>query len=96
MISHDIFSRLNVNELLYVTAGEWKKTELEGTEQTSVVAEIINYNDNNYHEDIALLRLATPLSYSAGVNCIGLATQEVPSDATCWAVGWGQLSTQRK
>ena len=79
-----------------MTAGEYKVDELEGTEQTSVVAQVINYNDDNDFEDIALLRLATPLSFTHGVNCIGLATQEVPSDAICWAAGWGKLTSDRK
>ncbi|KAH8238451.1 hypothetical protein KR032_006944, partial [Drosophila birchii] len=58
----------------------------------SQVAEVIFHeNYGNFENDIALLRLETPLIYSASIQPIPLPTFDTPVDADIVISGWGRL-----
>ncbi|XP_020797847.1 serine protease SP24D [Drosophila serrata] len=58
----------------------------------SQVAEVIFHeNYGNFENDIALLRLDTPLIYSASIQPIALPTVDTPVDANIIISGWGRL-----
>ena len=68
-----------------------------GTEQDRAVAQIIiheNYTSPlNYSNDIALMKLVTPVSLNVGVGsaCLPDANPTLVNK-TCWITGWGALS----
>lgn len=44
------------------------------------------------YNDIALLKLATPILFTASVKAIAIGTEEVPGGVAARASGWGQTS----
>ena len=73
-----------------VIAGDFNDEAHDGTEQTVLVADIINYHDEKM--DLNLIRLSVPLSFNDNVNCISAntaVTAEMHSGAVCYATGWG-------
>lgn len=72
----------------------------EGTEQDILVSEVIMHEDytrNNANNDIALLRLATPITYTAYAVPVCLPTRSL-AERELWGVGlhtvsgWGRRS----
>ncbi|KAM3585222.1 uncharacterized protein V6R79_010780 [Siganus canaliculatus] len=87
-------------EFLKVVAGEHDILKDEGTEQTIEVAEIImheNYVKATADNDIALLRLATPIVYTPHAVPVCMPTRAL-AEGELWAVnlhtvsGWGRRS----
>lgn len=66
---------------------------IEGTEQLVNVAEVItheNYSQGSRtNNDIALLRLASDITYSIAVKPVCLPRTEVATDMLCVSTGWG-------
>lgn len=53
-----------------------------------------NYNDSLYNNDIALMKLNSPVNYSDYIRPICLASRSsLFNNATaCWASGWGDTN----
>jgi len=65
----------------------------ESNRQTRQVAEIImheNYNDYTLDNDIALLRLVAPLTYTDEVSPVCLPSSAAVEAAECTITGWGE------
>ncbi|XP_074520253.1 coagulation factor VII-like [Halichoeres trimaculatus] len=87
-------------QFLQVVAGEHNTKVEEGTEQTIQVSEIImheNYTKANADNDIALLRLASPIVYNTYAVPVCMPTRAL-AERELWAVrlhtvsGWGKRS----
>uniref|UniRef100_A0A8C4HAM2 Coagulation factor VII n=2 Tax=Dicentrarchus labrax TaxID=13489 RepID=A0A8C4HAM2_DICLA len=87
-------------QFLKVVAGEHNTVVNEGTEQLIEVAEIImheNYETRTANNDIALLRLASPITYTTYAVPACLPTRPL-AERELWAVslhtvsGWGRRS----
>ena len=44
----------------------------------------------NMNNDIALLELTEPVTYSASISPICLPSKKAPDNAECYATGWGR------
>ncbi|KAF3688309.1 Coagulation factor VII [Channa argus] len=86
-------------EFLKVVAGEHNTEVHEGTEQLIQVSEIItheNYTKKNADNDIALLRLASPITYTQFAIPACLPTRPL-AERELWAIsrhtvsGWGRM-----
>jgi secreted trypsin-like serine protease len=52
-----------------------------------------NYDANNILNDVAILQLTEPVTFSQYVQPICLPTTSAPSDPSkCYAIGWGRIS----
>ncbi|XP_046446195.1 trypsin-1-like [Daphnia pulex] len=80
---------------LRVVAGEHSLAQNSGYEQTRSVSSIkmhVNYNSDTFENDIALLKLSSPLDFSTGkVGPINLPAQgaTIETGTTCLVTGWG-------
>lgn len=89
-----------------VRAGLLRRLSFSPTEQIKSVSLVIihpNYDHSTMHNDLALLRLESPLNYNRWVRPICLPEDRFPWGPTpgmvCTAVGWGKTSekgTNRK
>ncbi|XP_077080794.1 chymotrypsin-like protease CTRL-1 [Siphateles boraxobius] len=52
-----------------------------------------NYNSNNIHNDISLMKLSQPVTFTPYIRPICLASKGsvFPNGTTCWATGWGNI-----
>lgn len=76
-------------------AGELDRDVDEGTEQSVVLSQIIqheNYNGFTISNDIALLRLSSPLTFNTYVAPIALPAQGQAATGDCVVSGWGALT----
>jgi len=80
---------------LQVVAGDHRLKSSEGTEQTVSVSRIIShrsYNSNTFSNDIAILKLATPLKFDGkNVAAVCLPTAHQEHTGYCTVTGWGAL-----
>lgn len=85
------------NEIL-ILAGAHNAYTSESSQQVVAVAEIIEhplYNPTTIENDIALLRLASPLTINAEVSPVCLPSETLPTGTDCWVTGWGETETGR-
>ncbi|KAK7060684.1 Trypsin-2, partial [Halocaridina rubra] len=85
----------NSHNQLQVVAGENNLIDDEGTEQVKNIQEIIiheNYSHAEYSNDIALLKLTSPLTYNDYVQKVFLSEQDHAENGSCIISGWGQTS----
>ncbi|XP_021949857.1 trypsin-1 [Folsomia candida] len=76
-----------------VTAGEYIQSADDGTEQTVEVSDVIaheEFDDVSYKNDIALFKLASPLTFSSCVQPGKIATQGTQAAKKLLACGWGR------
>lgn len=79
----------------------YKESGSIGTEQDVEIGEIIaheNFNPRNYRYDIALLKLAKPVTIGNGVSTICLPDTSFPlpfdnPNKKCYVTGWGTLTS---
>ena len=80
----------------YIMVGEINVNEGQGIAIADVINNI-NYNDNDYSmdNDIAIIKLATPLTLGGDVQALCLpSTNFNPADgANCFVSGWGSLAS---
>ncbi|KAK8748299.1 hypothetical protein OTU49_016060, partial [Cherax quadricarinatus] len=84
----------NNPDYLQVVAGEHDMSVNDGNEQTSVLSKIILHEDFNayyLYNDISLLQLATPVTFSEYVDVIALPEQGQQASGDCVVTGWGTL-----
>ncbi|XP_048845592.1 vitamin K-dependent protein C [Brienomyrus brachyistius] len=88
---------------LSVRLGEYDRTIKEGTEVTLAVAETIshpNYNTESVDNDIALLRLASPVSYTTYIAPVCLPSHNLAENilhrngTSTIVTGWGRKTYQ--
>ncbi|XP_039392044.1 serine protease 33-like [Mauremys reevesii] len=65
---------------------------------TSAVSQIIihsDYNPTSHASDIALVRLRTPLQYTAYILpvCLPDPSDSIANGTPCWVTGWGKVQT---
>ncbi|XP_033467765.2 chymotrypsin-like protease CTRL-1 [Epinephelus lanceolatus] len=65
-------------------------------EVSRTVSQIIvhpNYNDTLYNNDIALMKLSSPVTFTDYIKpvCLASNSSQVHSSTPCWATGWGRL-----
>ncbi|RXG57206.1 Trypsin-1 [Armadillidium vulgare] len=80
---------------LKVYAGDYSLSDIDGNEQIVPISEFIIHEDFNKYSmfnDIALLRLQSPLNYTTYVQPIFLPSEEQQSSGDCTLTGWGQTS----
>ena len=65
-------------------------------ESTVTVISHPNYDDNSIDNDICLLKLDTPVTYSNNIQpvCLGVTNQELQQyqAGSCYVVGWGAVN----
>ncbi|XP_031170491.1 trypsin I-P1-like [Sander lucioperca] len=51
------------------------------------------YDPNTHNNDIALLRLSSPVAFTDYISpvCLAAAGSTVPAGTTCWVTGWGTI-----
>nr|XP_045607743.1 trypsin-1-like [Procambarus clarkii] len=80
---------------LLVVAGDHQLKHKEGTEQTRYIERIIEhqfYNSNSQENDIALLKLATPLQLDGmTVSPICMPAPDITFSGNCVVSGWGKV-----
>ncbi|XP_061174876.1 suppressor of tumorigenicity 14 protein-like [Saccostrea echinata] len=77
-----------------VVLGDHDLTTRQGTEVIRGVSQVIRHpnfvNRDPYPNDIALIKLATPVSYSAAVQPIYMPNEGASfQNSECWITGWG-------
>ncbi|XP_061564540.1 prostasin [Cololabis saira] len=52
-----------------------------------------NYNDTLYNNDIALMRLSSPVTYTNYIRpiCLASSSSQFHNGTSCWATGWGDI-----
>jgi len=83
-----------------VVAGEYDRSQIDGTEQQRAVSLVVvhpNYNPITSDNDIALLRLSTPVSLGPSVGLVPLISSPthdalVAPDVSSLVSGWGATS----
>ena len=63
-----------------------------GYEQFISIERIIihdDYDTDTLDNDIALLKLKTPIKYNSRVQPVCLSSSHLPADTECWVTGWG-------
>jgi trypsin len=79
---------------LSVVLGDHQRSVSEGTEQTRTIAQIIihpSFNATTMNNDLALLRLSTPVTLNARVGIVRIAS--LPATGTMLrTIGWGVTS----
>ena len=78
-----------------VTAGLHKRTQPDGNAQVRTVRRIVRHPDYNawtIENDVALLELASPLTYTPRVQPIAIRTTDAPVGAMAPVSGWGQTA----
>ncbi|XP_013112888.1 serine protease SP24D [Stomoxys calcitrans] len=83
----------HVDDASYFTIRAGSTNRLMGGVIKQVVEVIVHENYGNFINDVALLKLETPLIYSQNVQAIPLASAEVPVGSTVGISGWGRLKT---
>ena len=81
-----------------VRLGEHNLKIDEGTEQLLPVSRVVmheNYNEQKTEHDIALLRLARDVKYSAAIKPACLPRKDVEADKLCVVTGWGSTKGRR-
>ena len=53
-----------------------------------------SYDANSQDNDIALLKLKTPIQYNARALPVCLPSSDLPSGTDCWITGWGALQEE--
>lgn len=53
-----------------------------------------NYNDTLYNNDIALMKLSSPVSFTDYIRpiCLASSSSQFYTSTSCWATGWGKLN----
>jgi len=105
LISHHLYPSYEQN-YYEVHAGVLRRMSFSPSEQIRTVAQIIlhpNYVNSDMQNDLALLRLESPLNYNRWVRPICLPEARPPwgptPGTTCTAMGWGSTTekgTNRK
>ena len=94
----NLIGNLLTNIILFqIVAGDFNFDKDDGTEQISKVVKIIiheKYNNHKVTNDIALLKLETPLKMNDYVQPVELPSlhQPTPGGTKCVVSGWGSLS----
>jgi trypsin len=94
-------SSINTISSLSINAGSEDVYSLKHRRSISEMYIHRNYNGNTYINDIAVLRLSSPLNindHSLAVICLPLATtvEYPPKDTAVVAIGWGILAMRDK
>lgn len=79
-------------DFLQIAAGEHNLVEMEGTEQEVILSEIIiheKYDRWTVANDIALLRLVSPIAYDDFSKPIALPPKDHLASGNCVVSGWG-------
>lgn len=85
----------DVNTLTVLAGNHWLN-KIDAAEQSRDVSEMVYYDDydplNNNH-DVAVVKLTSPVRFTAAVQPIALARQDetVVDDAPCELAGWGYV-----
>ncbi|KAM9148966.1 serine protease 33-like [Pangshura tecta] len=81
-----------------VSLGEFQLNIQSENTFTSAVSQIIihsDYNPSTFASDIALVRLRTPLLYTAYILpvCLPDPSDSIVNGTLCWVTGWGNVQT---
>lgn len=64
--------------------------------QSSVSQVIVhpNYNDTLFNNDIALMKLSSPVNFNNYIRpiCLASNSSQFYNSTSCWATGWGKLN----
>lgn len=90
-----------VTNNMYIVAGEYNLVEKEGHEQEKKVLRAFKhpqYNKNNVDNDIALLKLESPLLLTQRVwpACLPEQSEELKPEVMATILGWGAISYHRQ
>ncbi|XP_019739121.1 prostasin [Hippocampus comes] len=78
--------------------GKQNQSTTGPNEVSRTLARIIihpDYNDQNFQNDIALMRLSSPVTYSDFIRpiCMASNSSQFHNGTRCWGTGWGRLSS---
>lgn len=53
-----------------------------------------NYNNTRYNNDLALMKLTSPLTFTLYISpiCLASSSSQFFNSTSCWATGWGKVS----
>uniref|UniRef100_A0A7N8Y2Z0 Zgc:123217 n=1 Tax=Mastacembelus armatus TaxID=205130 RepID=A0A7N8Y2Z0_9TELE len=56
-----------------------------------------NYNNSLYNNDIALMKLSSPITFTDYIRpvCLASNSSQLYNSTPCWATGWGQLTAKQ-
>jgi len=77
-----------------IRLGETDRVKTEGSEKTIRVSQIIYHPDFSWYtlnNDIALVKLKEPVTFTNYIQPICLAPREAPDGASCYITGWGKM-----
>uniref|UniRef100_A0A1L8EGG5 Putative serine protease sp24d-like protein n=1 Tax=Haematobia irritans TaxID=7368 RepID=A0A1L8EGG5_HAEIR len=83
----------HVDDAKYFTIRAGSTNRLMGGVVKQVVEIIVHEDYGNFINDVALLKLESPLIFSANIQAIPIATEEVPVGSAVGISGWGRLKT---
>jgi len=79
-------------ELYSVVIGSHSTVKVEMYEKTFNISQLImheDYDEDTIANDVALIKLNEPISYSAHVMPVCLDREDVPTGTDCIITGWG-------
>ncbi|XDV45089.1 hypothetical protein PO909_013247 [Leuciscus waleckii] len=97
--AHCIVSRTNINSWTLYLGRETQSTSVANAntnEMRVFVQSIIvhpKYNNNRHNNDISLMKLSQPVTFTPYIRPVCLASKEsvFHNATTCWATGWGNI-----
>ncbi|XP_074476439.1 chymotrypsin-like protease CTRL-1 [Sebastes fasciatus] len=93
--AHCIVTNSTRNWLLYL--GRETQSGPNDNEVNRTVSQIIrhpDYNNTLFNNDIALMKLSTPVTFTDFIRpvCLASNTSQFHNSTPCWTTGWGRLS----
>ncbi|XP_028286333.1 mast cell tryptase [Parambassis ranga] len=92
--AHCILTKTTSAWTLYL--GRETQSGPNNNEVKSAVSEIImhpKYNDTLFNNDIALMKLSSPVAFSNYIKpiCLAANSSQFHNSTSCWATGWGRI-----
>ncbi|XP_041672304.1 chymotrypsin-like protease CTRL-1 [Cheilinus undulatus] len=86
----------NVTRFWTLYMGRETQSGPNNNEESRSVSQIIvhpDYNNTLFNNDIALMKLSSPVSFTNFIRpiCLASNSSQVHTNTSCWATGWGRL-----
>ncbi|WP_411015977.1 serine protease, partial [Salmonella sp. s51884] len=93
LTANHCFSSLSMNPADYeIILGGHLRDTVDSTQQSFTIAEVItheNYKRISMDNDITLLKLSSPVTYTDYIQPACLPTEDYPEGTVTWVTGWG-------
>lgn len=92
MPNSDEFNETSLNIEIVVGTNEWNAGGTRYNVSDIIVHDGYSYGSSDYINDIALVRVRSPIQFNERVQPITYTANEVPPGTKLQSTGWGRLS----